>query len=263
VSALTFDLEWRTTLMTALLFPTLIALGFWQLERADEKARIAVQQAERVETPARPLASLTGLSDAELAYRKTIVSGYFAPDILMFLDNQIRDGRYGHDVYGVFVDEASGLASLINRGWVIGDASRRSLPQLEIPGGRQTLIASIYVPPGEPYLLAADSFAALDEPLLVQYANTPALRELIYEHSGYRVFPHELRLLPDQPLGFRRDWAVVNVSPEKHQGYAVQWFTMAAALLLFFALRSSNVLSVMRGTGTGASDRKNSNSKES
>jgi cytochrome c-type biogenesis protein CcmH/NrfG len=35
------------TLMTALLFPTLIALGFWQLERADEKARIAVQQAER------------------------------------------------------------------------------------------------------------------------------------------------------------------------------------------------------------------------
>jgi surfeit locus 1 family protein len=201
VSALTFDLEWRTTLMTALLFPTLIALGFWQLERADEKARIAVQQAERVETPARPLASLTGLSDAELAYRKTIVSGYFAPDILMFLDNQIRDGRYGHDVYGVFVDEASGLASLINRGWVIGDASRRSLPQLEIPGGRQTLIASIYVPPGEPYLLAADSFAALDEPLLVQYANTPALRELIYEHSGYRVFPHELRLLPRSALG--------------------------------------------------------------
>jgi len=30
-------LDWRTTLATAVLLPTLLFLGFWQLDRADEK----------------------------------------------------------------------------------------------------------------------------------------------------------------------------------------------------------------------------------
>lgn len=260
MSAVSLDFEWRTTLLTALLFPTLIALGFWQLERADEKARIALSQAQRAAAPARPLAALAALPASDLAYRQVTVSGYFQPDVVIFLDNQIRDGRYGHDVYAVFVDEPSGLATLLNRGWVSGDAARRSLPEVAVPDGRHILTASIYIPPGDPYLLAADSIASLDEPLLVQYANTAALRELIGEHTGHSLFPHELRLAPDQPLGFRRDWVVVNVSPQKHRGYAVQWFTMAAALLVFFALRSSNILSVIRGTGTRAPA---GNSKES
>ena len=34
------ELDWRTTLATALLLPTLLSLGFWQLDRADEKAAL-------------------------------------------------------------------------------------------------------------------------------------------------------------------------------------------------------------------------------
>ncbi|HBM82559.1 MAG TPA: SURF1 family protein, partial [Halieaceae bacterium] len=45
--ALKLDLEWRITLFTALLFPALIALGFWQLERADEKRELETQWAQR------------------------------------------------------------------------------------------------------------------------------------------------------------------------------------------------------------------------
>ena len=41
------DLEWRTTVFTALLLPLLIYLGFWQLQRAEEKALLATAFAER------------------------------------------------------------------------------------------------------------------------------------------------------------------------------------------------------------------------
>ena len=49
-----------------------------------------------------------------------------------------------------------------------------------------------------------------------------------------------------QPGALAVDWQVVNVSPEKHGAYAVQWFTMAAVLLMFYVLRSSNMWQLLR-----------------
>ena len=251
--ALHFDLEWRTTLLTAFLLPLLISLGFWQLDRAEEKAAIAATNAQRAAATPASLAQLARLGPDELAYRRVEVSGRFLPDEVVLLDNQIRDGRYGHDVFGLFLDSDSGLLTLLNRGWVPGDPARRSLPELDIPDRLLTLEARVYVPPGQPYLLAEEHFDSLSWPLLVQDANGHALREAIERSTGHRLFPRELRLNPDQPAGFRRDWPVVNVSPEKHRGYALQWFTMAAALLLFFIFRSSNLLSLIRRTGDAES----------
>ena len=36
--------------------------------------------------------------------------------------------------------------------------------------------------------------------------------------------------------------------PRKHQGYAVQWFAMAAVLLIFYLLRSSNLWQLLTGS---------------
>lgn len=246
MSKLVLDLEWRTTLLTVLLVPTLVALGFWQLERADEKVAIAAQNTQREAASPRPLVDLLDMTDSELAYRPVIVSGHYVPEAVILLDNQIRDGRYGHDAFTLFRDESSGQLVLLNRGWVAGDASRRSKPELEVPLEPLTLVASVYVPPGDPYLLAEEQFAQLQWPLLVQSANAAPLREAIQEQFGEPLFGAELRLAADQPSGYRRDWPVVNVSPQKHQGYAVQWFTMAAALLLFFIARSSNLMALVR-----------------
>lgn len=40
-------LDWRTTLATAVLLPTLLFLGFWQLDRADEKVALIARMEER------------------------------------------------------------------------------------------------------------------------------------------------------------------------------------------------------------------------
>ncbi|WOJ92498.1 SURF1 family protein [Congregibacter variabilis] len=253
MAALKLDLEWRTTLMSLLLFPGLIALGFWQLDRADEKADIAHRESERAMAAAVSLDQLTAVAREEQAFRKVIVSGHYVEDAVIFLDNQMRDGRYGHDVYGVFYDQPSEQYVLLNRGWVEGDSSRRSLPEVDVPSGEFALSATAYVPPGKPYLLAEDQFADLKWPLLVQTVASDALHELLKEKFAGQVFATELRLAAGSPTGFRRDWPVLNVSPEKHQGYALQWFTMAAALLLFFVFRSSNILSFRRGRSSSGS----------
>ena len=245
MKTLVFDFEWRTTILTVVLLPLLVALGFWQLDRANEKAALAAQNAARDAAEPLALADISDLTPEALAYLRVRISGRFLDRPLIFIDNQIRDGRYGHDVVSVFIDEASGQAVLLNRGWVPGDPARRSLPSVETPDVDLELRAQIYVPPGDPYLLQAEVFPELGAQVLVQESNSRALREAIEAATGSVLFPRELRLEPDQAAGFRRDWPVVNVSPSKHRGYAVQWFTMAAVLLLFFVFRSSNLAGVM------------------
>lgn len=252
MSRLRLDLEWRTTALTLLLTPALVALGFWQLERAAEKTALAARHAQRAAMPPLSLAALLKLDADAHAHRRVRLSGQFLPGALVFVDNQTRQGRYGHDVVGLFRDEHSGQLVLLNRGWVPGDPARRALPRVAVPEEPQSLLARVYVPPGEPYLLAADRFEPLTWPLLVQTVNARPLREAIEAATGEKLFARELRLDPDQAAGFRRDWPVVNVSPQKHQGYALQWFSMAGALLLLFVLRSSNVLCVLRAARRGA-----------
>lgn len=245
MTALRFDFEWRTTALTVLLLPTLISLGFWQLERAQEKTALALQNERRAAAAPVSLADLPDRAPEALAYRRVRLVGRFLEYPVVFIDNQIRDGRYGHDVINLFRDAVSGETVLLNRGWVPGDPARRSLPKITTPASELTLAAQIYVPPGEPYVLEAEVFDDIAMEVLVQQSNSRALRRAIEELIEGPLFPRELRLVPDQMAGFRRDWPVVNVSPAKHRGYAVQWFTMAAILLLFFAFRSTNLSSVL------------------
>ena len=46
-------LDWRTTLATVMLIPTLLFLGFWQLDRADEKVDLIARMDERRVLPPR------------------------------------------------------------------------------------------------------------------------------------------------------------------------------------------------------------------
>ena len=46
--------------------------------------------------------------------------------------------------------------------------------------------------------------------------------------------PRVLRLDPDLPFGYARDLALLSntLSPDKHRGYAVQWFALALTVLV-------------------------------
>ena len=65
--------------------------------------------------------------------------------------------------------------------------------------------------------------------------------------TGSEVFPYQVRIQPSSPLALVAEWTVVNQSPSMHLGYAVQWFAMAAVLLLIGVLRLTNVRSLLSG----------------
>ena len=55
---LSFDPEWRTTLFTLVLVPLMTWLGFWQLQRAEEKTVMAASWEQRQSQPPVPLEQL-------------------------------------------------------------------------------------------------------------------------------------------------------------------------------------------------------------
>lgn len=228
-----WQFEWRLSLFATMFIALFVSLGFWQLQRADEKRAIASRwQAQRQQEPAR-LAALPPES-AELVYRPVLLSGSVLESRQFLLDNRVRRGRYGVEVISPLQDD-SGQLVLVNRGWLAADPTRRKLPDIPPLSGRITVRGYIYVPPGDSYLLG-DIAGGTGWPRLVQAADVSAMSEML----GERLYPYLVRLDPDSPGALVADWPLVNTRPEKHTAYAFQWFAMALVLLLLFLWRSSN-----------------------
>ncbi len=240
MAGLQLDFEWRITLATALLVPALIALGFWQLERAEEKAGLEARwNARQSEAPV-ALTALAGDAPEQLAYRRVSLRGEFLAEHYLLLDNRVQQGRFGNEVIGLLVLTDSDQVVLVNRGWVPSDPARLELPQVAEPEGAVELTGHIYVAPGKPYLLAEQQ-PAPPWPVRIQALDTETLTPLVATVTDAALYPHPVRIDSGQPGALTVAWQLVNASPEKHQGYALQWFTMAAVLAFFFILRSSNL----------------------
>lgn len=52
--------------------------------------------------------------------------------------------------------------------------------------------------------------------------------------NGKPMVEHVLAIDPHSRYGYRREWQIVPFSPERHLGYAVQWFALACALLVIY-----------------------------
>lgn len=243
-----FSFDWGTTLFTLLMLPLLTGLGFWQLQRADEKAEIAASWEHRQSQSPLPLERLWQEPPEALSYLPVALSGVFREEEYFLLDNRIYGGRFGYEVLAVLeLDDGKGLA-LVNRGWLAGDPSRRELPAVPPVNGRVEVTGYVYVPPGAPYLLAEQQMGS-GWPRLLQAVEMEKIRPLVSGGSGDQVFPYAIRIAAGEPGALVVDWQVVNVSPEKHGAYALQWFTMAAVLFIFFVVRSSNLWQLLKPTG--------------
>jgi surfeit locus 1 family protein len=246
LTGIQLDLDWRTSIVSVLLIPLFIALGLWQLQRAEEKASINTQwELTRSQSPV-PLLSLDSANTESLQYLPVQMSGQFLSAKYFLLDNRIHRGQFGNEVLAVFKLKDSGKVVLVNRGWIAADPSRREESTIPEVDGLMSITGHVYVSPGEPYLLA-DTALESGWPKRIQAIEMDKFEAALEQDMGGELFPYPVRIDSDMVAALTVDWQVVNVSPEKHTGYAVQWFTMAAALFILFILRSTNLWQVLTG----------------
>ena len=181
----------------------------------------------------RPLA-VAGDPARRQAYDWTAGEGSFLPQSAWLLDNQQRDGRPGVRVFRLFQPEDATPPLLVEMGWV-QVAADRTLPAIAPPPTGTVAVRGLLLPPPSGGLLAgAESRTADDAHLVI--ALVPAT---IASESGLPTLaPRILRLDPALPIGQARDLDVLpnTLSPDRHLGYAVQWFALSAAVLVIALL---------------------------
>ncbi|WP_273824904.1 SURF1 family protein [Pseudomonas asplenii] len=231
------------TLVVLLLLPVLVSLGFWQLHRGEEKRVLLDSHAQR--RMAEPLSVGQFHDKADPAFRRVRLRGQFDGEHSYLLDNRIRNGRVGVELIQPFHDQASGLWLLVNRGWLPWP-QRRTPPSFSTPEQVLNLDAWVYVAPGATFQLHADPADAA-WPRLV----TAIEPDRLWKELGRDGFAYELRQEPG-PGSYETGWPVVaeGMGPEKHLGYAVQWFAMALALFgLYLYLGWHNAREKQHGSG--------------
>ena len=204
------------------------ALGLWQLQRMQAKQAQLDAAAQVLEQRrAQPLERAADPARAR-DYDWAAGSGRFLPLPAVLLDNQNHDGRAGVRAYRIFQPAAAGaMPLLLELGWLPLPGDRR-LPGVPVPDAGQ--VSGLLLPPPSPGLAAPAIAAQGDGTLLVVALDPRALAEALQLPA---LAPRVLRLDPALPLGYARDLELLpnTLPPERHLGYAVQWFALAAAVL--------------------------------
>ncbi|EPJ43153.1 MAG: hypothetical protein OFPI_44100 [Osedax symbiont Rs2] len=210
----------------------LIILGFWQLDRAKQKEMLIEQWHQGAIQIKFPLAA-----DAGDFYQKIEISGKLDPEHVFLLDNRTRKGKVGYELLALLaVPQNSWI--LVNLGWLIADPDRAKLPAIKLPVG-EIKVSGWLKQLNRAFQLKSDQWGA-SWPKRIQQVEMSKIASLSGVDNIY-----ENILLAEKPLlaGLITDWKPVNMSVEKHIGYAFQWFLMAIVLcvLLFWLWRYNNL----------------------
>lgn len=230
------------TLGFAVLLPVLVGLGYWQLERAAEKAAIrdrylARSQMDPVEV------NRSSLDPREVNYRRARVLGRYREDLTIYLDNKVLNGVPGYEIVTPLEiagpdragsEEDSERFILINRGWVSWGGSRQTLPAIDTPRGLVEASGRLNAPSKDYFTLGKRTGDATFKP---RWQNLDLDR---YEKTTeLSVSPLVLELEPAnvQGGGFVRHWpAYDDTWIDRHKAYALQWFALALTLVVLYVV---------------------------
>lgn len=221
----TLAFGWTLAVIATVIFS---ALGEWQLGRMQQKQAMLDDVQHVLDARSAVPLALAGAAARTRDYDWAAGEGRFADAPALLLDNQQRGGRAGVLAYRLFLP-AGGVPLLVELGWLPLDGAR-TLPAVERLQGRLRL-QGLLAPPPAPGIARAVVARQADGTLLATGLDAVRLADALGQPA---LPPRVLKLDPDLPIGYARDLDILpnTLPPERHLGYAVQWFALALAVLV-------------------------------
>lgn len=213
-----------------LMLALLVSAGFWQLGRAEEKRVIAAEQIYRGEKGTLVIEPglLATAALERLRHRRARASGRYRADKQYLLDNRTHRGVAGYHVLTPLRLRGSDVHVLVNRGWQPVGPDRARLPEITVSAQALAEDGLVVAPPASGLALGSTGYDGQSWPRVVQQVDLARMQAQL----GAPLLPFVLRLSPDSANGYVREWHIrTGLTAERHVGYAVQWFALAAALL--------------------------------
>jgi surfeit locus 1 family protein len=178
--------------------------------------------------------SLTSANaDALGRYQRVGVSGSYDSARQILLDNMPSSrGQPGYRVLTPLLLSNQSLV-LVDRGWLPVGNDRSQRPLIDVATQSRSISGMLDELP-RPGVRAGN--AGIQPNVWPQVLNYPTLQEL-RQLYGSALQARIILLDAGADDGFERLWQVdVGFSPERHIGYAVQWFGMALTVLIIFVV---------------------------
>ena len=225
-----------TILFFAAVCSLLVTLGFWQLDRAGQKQERfdAFQRASNYTALDWSVVREKQLTSEELLWRQVNLFGTYLDNHIL-LDNQTTGGRVGYSVFTPF-RTLDGTTILIERGWIAMGKTRDVVPVFSTPSGGVSV---------EGYFGSAPEFG-LDlkeskgayEQLRLNIKRVQRIRPKDMESLlSIELMDLIVYLKADELGALDISRYTPGNGAERHEAYALQWFSMAMILLFIGALR--------------------------
>jgi surfeit locus 1 family protein len=201
-------------------------LGWWQLDRAAQKAALQRALDERASLPALDAAALPRDPGAAATqhYRPVRLQGRWLTEKTVYLENRPMNGRAGFIVVTPLRVDSG--AVLVQRGWVARDATERTrLPDLVTPNGAVSVQGLLAAAPSRLYEFSA---ASASGPIRQNLDVAEFARETGLDLHPVSVL--EADTAGNQGDGLLRQWPRPAFDVHKNYGYAAQWFGLAALI---------------------------------
>ena len=198
-----------------------ISLGFWQIERAESKALKMKAFNEMQKNAPLPL------NDLSAAWSRVFVEGFYDSSRQVLIDNQINDGQVGYKIYTPFYFDEKAI--FVDRGWIPQGKTRGELPDIDFQSERLRIVGSLLKPEKE--VLAGDDIFSKEWPIVSQ-TKLPTIVEAVFNEDFF-----DMVLILEPGSSFLEEYIPLQpfvITPTKHYGYALQWFTMSIVLFSMF-----------------------------
>ena len=200
----------------------LASLGFWQLDRADQKRTIEASIQKANTGAVELIVNQNELLNKE--YYEVRLQGSYIGDKQFIYDNQIVDQASGYYVLTPLVLTGQSNAIMINRGFIPWNGRRDQLDDIAVDSAFREVKIQVSRPIKRIELKTSD--ISNQFPVLIQAIDFDVIEEI-----SSTSFVDVIGLLdPSSDDGFVRKWEPYTGSIEKHIGYAIQWFLMALVL---------------------------------
>ena len=232
---------WYATLLVIAAGAVLIRLGLWQLDRLEQRRVFNAQVESARAQPVLDLNQEQPVDIAQMEWRPVQFSGEYDFANQVAIRNQYYAGQYGYHLMTPLLSDPSmekhsgqaPTAVLVDRGWIPADGNSTPADwrQYDVPGEVQ-VTGQIRLGQGKPAIGGIADALPADGSKLEVWNNADI--EQVGSQLPYPILPVYIQEQPgpndDQPpVPFQPE---LELTEGPHFGYALQWFTFAAILII-------------------------------
>lgn len=218
--------RWLPLAAAGIAFVLFAGLGVWQIQRAAEKEQLLAAIERGTRAPIELPYADSALARAE--FRRVRAQGRFLTERQFLLDNRLLDGRVGYDVVTPLI-LADGRTVLVDRGWLPAGPQREPRGEVALDvSGPVTVTGRLWRPDPAVALGPAVAPSSGEWPRTVTRIDYEALGQEL----GRSLVPAVIRAERGTPWVLTPRPLEPRFGPERHYGYAVQWFALALTVLI-------------------------------